>query len=982
VVTLVCIKQGGKTVEGDFRIEGWLVQPLRDVIESTDGSVQLEPKAMDLLVYLAEHQGEVIPKERLIQAVWTDAFVTDEVLTNNIWKLRQAFGDDHKDPKIIRTVPRRGYQLIAEVAFEEATKDASRYELQKKLGKGAMGEVHLARDLMLGRQVALKFLPAAMEEDESLRRRLVREARAAAGLDQPFICKVYDIGQLEGRTFIAMEYVEGRTLKEKLRRGPLHVDEALHIVAETAEALQTAHDKKIVHRDIKPSNIMLTEQGHVKVMDFGVAKRLPTVEGDQEWTATLTTDASSMGTLPYMSPEQIRGQNVDSRTDIFSLGVVLYEMLTGVHPFRRPISADTAAVTLSEDPPALSRFCKHVPAGLQDLLEKMLAKDRENRYKSIQELRANLSIVSTQKAPFLPTEILKRNKVRLAVTALALVIVTTVTALFLWNPWGTPSLPPLSLPDPLTSSPGIEHVPALSPNGTYVAFTWGEQGKQDIYVQRIGTAEPHPLITDPAGDDFPTWSPDGSQIAFLRYRSETEQEVFVKPVLGDSEERVADSSFVDMGYGSGGLSWSPGEDVIAMVDRTAPDEPNSIFLLSLETREKRRLTDPPSGAWDDWPKFSPDGRTVAFYRFSPLAAQICTKNVRGGDERCLMSTLLFVRGLDWTSDGSAIVVALSKAGSQDAYLVKVPLAGGKPQRLPFGEDADWVSISRTGGRLVYAEYKSDIDLWRASGPKSSETVAPAVFPASSTRNERFPQFSPDGSKVLFVSDRSGNPEIWRCEADGTKLQQLTKVGEAFSGRWSPGGDRIAFDGSEMGDGKWDILVIDENGGKPHNLTSDEFNDGWPSWSADGNWVYYHSNRDGLEICRVPAEGGPNEQLTTAGGGFPKVTEKGQVLFWRENDERIWSLGRGEGGETLVLDQELDGVSWCTWKENIVYVAENENGQQCFEMFNLTSGVTTDLCSLGEVSYTEIGLTVSPDGEWILYTDLNATSDLMLVEGFY
>jgi Tol biopolymer transport system component len=330
------------------------------------------------------------------------------------------------------------------------------------------------------------------------------------------------------------------------------------------------------------------------------------------------------------------------------------------------------------------------------------------------------------------------------------------------------------------------------------------------------------------------------------------------------------------------------------------------------------------------------------------------------------------------------VVSLSEVFSQDSYLSRVPLAGGEPERLSFGEGAEWVSIARTGGRLAYDLIQYNFDIWRVSGPNSSEIVSPTRFPASSNRVESLPDYSPDGSRIAFVSGRSGDTEIWQCDAEGTQLQQLTRLGLAWLGEWSPSGDRIAFCASEGEEVNWDILVVNSTGGLPRNLTHDEFDDACPSWSPDGQWIYYHSLRGGdRQICQVSSEGGATVQLTEKGGLGPRVGEDGQVFFWR--NERIWSLPRDENGgeESLALDKKVNSfLNWCTWEDNIVYISGEGGREPSIEMFNLTSGVTKKLHSLGEGINPANGLTVSPDGWWILYTQFEFSADLMLVENFY
>jgi serine/threonine protein kinase len=244
----------------------------------------------------------------------------------------------------------------------------SHYKITEKLGEGGMGGVYLAEDTGLKRKVALKFLPDYLQQDEVAQKRFLREAQSAAALDHPFICNIFEVGEADGKNFIAMEYVKGQTLKEKLLEGPVPLKQTLQIGMEIAEALEEAHKAGIAHRDLKPANIMLTSGGHVKVMDFGLAKKVVDEDGtEQDITSALTREGTTLGTIAYMSPEQLRGKTVDTRSDIFSFGIVLYELLSGVHPFRKPKQVETTNAILSEDPTPLSRYTE----GTADLIQHM-----------------------------------------------------------------------------------------------------------------------------------------------------------------------------------------------------------------------------------------------------------------------------------------------------------------------------------------------------------------------------------------------------------------------------------------------------------------------------------------------------------------------------------------------------------------------------------------------------------------------------------
>jgi formylglycine-generating enzyme required for sulfatase activity/dienelactone hydrolase/predicted Ser/Thr protein kinase len=278
-------------------------------------------------------------------------------------------------------------------------KTLGHYQITEKLGQGGMGEVFLADDLSLGRKVALKFLPPEMQQDDIAHKRFVREARSAAALDHPYICSIHEVGEFEGKDFIVMEYVDGQTLAEKLSHGQLPLKEALRLAEEVAEALEQAHDRGVIHRDLKPSNIMLTKRGHVKVMDFGLAKQLHEMEKatrSEDTLTALTREGSTLGTLAYMSPEQLRGQIIEARSDVFSFGVVFYEMLTGVHPFRESSPMDTAAGILTKEPVPLERYVENTPGLLQETVRRMLAKDVTGRYANIKEVRADLGRLMAQ----------------------------------------------------------------------------------------------------------------------------------------------------------------------------------------------------------------------------------------------------------------------------------------------------------------------------------------------------------------------------------------------------------------------------------------------------------------------------------------------------------------------------------------------------------------------------------------------------------
>ena len=377
--------------EPDFFIADWRVRPALGKLERGDVSVAVEARAMQVLACLARHAPDVVSKQRLMREVWGDeTFVTDEVMTHAIWELRKAFGDDAKNPRYIQTLARKGYRLVAEVsrcAAPELLAAGSRigqYEILEPVAGGAMGEVYKARDTRLGRVVALKFLPADLSRDLDARKRFQREAQAVAQLDHPHVATIYDTGETEGgRAYLALAFYEGETLQQKLERGPLPIPEAVGIARQIARGLAAAHQRKIVHRDVKPANVVVLPDGTVKILDFGLAKMSD--------ATLLTRLGSSPGTPAYKSPEQTRGDKADPRSDLWALGVVLYEMVAGRVPFGGEYEQAVIYSILNEPMRPLD---DSVPADLAAVIQKALEKNADARYQTAEEMEADLGAVS------------------------------------------------------------------------------------------------------------------------------------------------------------------------------------------------------------------------------------------------------------------------------------------------------------------------------------------------------------------------------------------------------------------------------------------------------------------------------------------------------------------------------------------------------------------------------------------------------------
>jgi Tol biopolymer transport system component/predicted Ser/Thr protein kinase len=879
------------------------------------------------------------------------------------------------------------------------------YQVLREIGRGGMGEVYLARDSRLGRQVALKFLPSSVQDDPDRRARLLTEAQAASWLHSPQIAAIHDIGEHAGRAFIVMEYVEGEPLSHKLKGGPLAISEAVEIAVQVAEALEEAHGRGIVHRDIKSSNLVVTPRGQVKVLDFGLAKVTQHLAADGDKESGLVTQEETasgvvLGTVHYMSPEQARGLKLDGRTDLFSLGVVLYEMVAGRLPFKGETGSDVLVAILERQPEPLARR-PEVPAELERIITKALEKDRGARYQQASELRADLKRLKRDldSGGLAATSATAAHRRSLTWVA-TLLAVLAVAAVAVWLNRSHPEAPeePLAAV-PLTSYPGEEGHASFSPDGNQVAFVWdGEkQDNFDIYIKLIGGGPPLPLTRHPAADYSPAWSPDGRWIAFLRELSVQKAAVLLVPALGGTERKLAEieragTATVIGGFGSS-LAWSPDGRSLAITDRVRSNEPAGLFLLSTETGQKKRLTSPPANSVGDHsPTFAPDSHTLVFSRFSSYWSisdlyllALSDSLEPAGEVRRLTFDNRGTYGSAWTPDGREIVFASGQPLSCSLWRMTAS-GSGKPQGLAsLGEDAREPAISRQGNRLAYTWQVSDLNIYRVGVPGPQGKASPPTSFISSTRVDGGPQFSPDGKRIVFASgrsSRSGGYEIWVCESDGSNAVQLTSLGvQAGTPHWSPDGERIVFDSNV--EGQWEVYVISANGGKPQRLTANPASDDAPSWSRDGMWIYFASNRRGEhQVWKMPSSGGEAVPVTRKGGYAALESPDGKWLYYSKIffGSSLWKVPVQGGEETQVVDSLSSYGSFAVVDEGIYFISRpDRTGGSAIEFLDSATG---NIKAVARLDKEAGSLTVSPDSRWILYSQVDQQdSDLMLVENF-
>ena len=791
-----------------------------------------------------------------------------------------------------------------------------------------------------------------------------------------------------------MAFVAGRTVKDKISDRPLKLDEVIDIASQTAEGLKAAHRKGVVHRDIKPANLMLTEEGQAKIMDFGLAQLAE--------QSRLTKTTTILGTPAYMSPEQTRRKPTDRRTDVWSLGVVIYEMVTGRLPFAGERQEAVLYAIGNEDPEPITALRAGLPIELDFMVGKALAKDAADRYQHVEEMIVDLRALErrTESGGAKPTgrpvtaasweSPARARRRRLAWAAAAAAVVLTIGGAAAWNLLRTtePTLEPMRTV-PLTSYPGYEGAASFSPDGNQVAFAWtgGDTESFDIYIKLIGPGPPLRLTTHPDWDSTPAWSPDGRHIAFLRGRTEAGKKMglYLIPALGGTERKLAETR-VPFTYLLGTcLAWSPHSRWLAVCD-WAGDSPGplSLFLLSADSGERRRLTTPLEGSQvgDVLPAFSPDGRTLAFSRFGSASSDLYLLDLDQdlnpqGEPRRRTFMEQNIGGHSFTSDGRDIVFSAGSFGTSSLW--RVPASGTvAPERLPFGESGSWPQLSRQGNRLAYTASDLNINIYRVNLPVADGVTGMAVKFISSSRWDRNPHYSPDGNRIAFLSARSGDEEIWRCDSVGSNPVQLTSLGAVNFPRWAPDGKSIGF--SSKAEGHSNVYVVDAEGGAPRRLTSDP---AWgPAWSRNGEWIYFRSDRNGYpQNFKMPAGGGP-AQVVTAGQAPTMESPDGKwFYFLRGAVKSVWRMPVEGGEEEQILESTYSG-RYDVVEDGVYFIPASAPDAGFSLQLQFLRFATRTVEPIHDLETRPSGLSVAPDGRSILFGQSEPMeADVMLVENF-
>jgi Tol biopolymer transport system component len=822
------------------------------------------------------------------------------------------------------------------------------YEILAFVAAGGMGEVYRAKDLSLHRDIAIKVLPADVAADAGRRARFEREAQLAAGLNHPGIVTIHSVEHDGDRVFITMELVKGPPLADLIPHHGLPLDKLLTIAVPLANAVSAAHDNGITHRDLKPGNVIVGDDGVVKVLDFGIAKRHD-VDGTTgvEATATLVTaEGRLLGTIAYMSPEQAEGKPADKRSDVFALGTMLYEMATG----RRPFSADTDVATLAaivrDSPMPIAKVNPRIPNELARIVRRAMAKDPDRRQQSAKDLRNELDELrrELEAGELTPAAAVAPRRPAAAWILATVGVVAALAAVSLWMWRDAPVAPSIRLSNPrqLTFTSGVETLPTWSPDGGRIAYVSNQNGNDDIWVVPAAGGAPVNFTADHRGNDSqPAWSPDGNQIAFVSDRDPDRGGIYVMPALGGRPERISPRGTAE---GVRSPQWSADGTELAHIRREP--EGNVIEIVSMATRQTRYIKVPGEQGNRFDLSWSRDGRYFAYVRAGGRDSEVNRLWVlRAGDGEAVAITDGTTGAWSpmWSADGRTLFFLSNRGGSVDLWIQRLTAQGspaGEASPLTVGIGMRAAALSADGRTLAYARGRRVDNVWRVpifetgeAGLKDADQLTFDEATVGSIDVDR------DGQLVIS-SERGGSRDLWLVRADGTDMRQLThdravENGPRFStdGRriayssiqdgnsdiwvrplergpatrltthplpdvypsWSPDDRMIAFYGARGGGVAATLFVVPVSGGEPHQITTSDVSKYFPQWSPDGKWFYYASGFErpsGVQIFRMAVEGGTPEQVTKAPAYYSRWSADGTRLYFPGNERGssdLWEL---------------------------------------------------------------------------------------------
>ncbi len=754
------------------------------------------------------------------------------------------------------------------------------YEIQSPLGSGGMGEVYRATQSSLGRQVAIKVLPPEFASDPDRLRRFEQEARSASALNHPNIISIYDVVFEGANSYIAMEFVDGRTLRDLLGIGPIPLKKSLQIVAQIADGLAKAHAAGIVHRDIKPENVMVTRDGFVKILDFGLAKLTrPDPEGRESTVAGFSSTQVGMvlGTVGYMSPEQVRGHTADARSDIFSLGATCYEMISGKRAFQGATAADTMSAILKEEPAQLSASVHNLPPALGRVVHRCLEKDPVDRFQSARDLAFNLEMLSRNESSPAVAISVDRVRRKLSPLMVAIAVVLAAAAGFVAPRIlvRTENRVPVGVRR-LTDFVGMEESPALSPDGKSVAFTADLGGRRQVWVRLLSAGAPLQVTYDDADHQSPRWSADSSSLIYFSPSPQAngQGQVWEIPALGGTARPIVSSLIpADLSHHDKQIAYL--RENQGQIELTVADGDGSNAHL---------ITRLPGDYIYSNLRWSPDDRMLGYQSGRTFDYDIFYVPISGGEPHRITQDGNPEAGFSWLPDNSGVIFS-SSLGDTVLYmrimnLWLARLRNSTPQQLTFGETSYLSPDVDREGNVVASRDRVQFDIWKFPVDGTpQDNVRRGVQVTHQTGAVQTPSVAPDDREIVYLSDSGGHGNLWVMQPDTGKTRQLTfeqdpriTLGVPV---WSPDGQHIAY--VNRGSTAWNVdqWVVNGDGTNAHKVSE---GGGWACWSPDGKWLYVSPpTAKGFRIDKVRPDGSDLRPVQPDGRG-PAVAADGTLYY--------------------------------------------------------------------------------------------------------
>ena len=879
------------------------------------------------------------------------------------------------------------------------------YEILDPIGAGGMGEVYRARDAKLGRDVAIKVLPSIISDDSDRLRRFEQEARAAAALNHPNILAVFQMGTYEGAPYLVSELLEGETLRVQIKRGRLAVRRAIDYGVQIARGLAAAHKKGIVHRDLKPENMFVTNDGQLKILDFGLAKLTQPESGSENSALTLTTGTEAgvvMGTVGYMSPEQVRGQTADHRADIFAFGAILYEMLAGKRAFQKPTSVETMTAILNEDPPGISQFTTNIPPALQRVVHRCLEKNPEQRFQSASDLAFALDALSENAGSATEYQGKEGGKIglfalirehRLWMTAgLVFVGLLLTTVSYSIRKLRSSNVYYAKITHKQFTFTGDAYSPAISPDGLFVAYVSRKPGEQQkLIVQSSSGAE----VELAQGEILhtPRWSPDGSELLFGRW----------EPALNEKDQS-AKSSGIYVVSRLGGVArplpiggyacWltPDGSQIVTAYQSESPVF-KGVRLVNKFTGEAKKVHLSEYTSLEDIDCSAAAGLILVVTETSEKY-QIRIFKPGGNDERKLVEENDEIYSARWSPAGDSIYYLHGKGSIRQLSKLSVTRRDAEPVVLADGlQSGGYFTLSADGSRLAYTREDHNSNLWRVDLPSAEKRAKPEISRLTSgTSYYGGPSFSPDGHWTAFaLGPNPDETNIFKRPVAGGEPVQLTFFEHAMtaSPAWSPDGQRIAFIGDQGGIPR--VWMISANGGAAQqlgNTTAPDTGTSQLAWWPSSDIVYQQTGvRNFLRINATTHEEKPIIKSDQLGGSVrqkPVFSPDGKkiAVFWDRDNEGLWIISLEPYSETFLQSGRIYPVGWSPdGKYAYAIRSESGRGREIIRVQVTAPNEVTSVATLPGDVVDGDGASVSPDGHEIVVSIGELKSDVWLMENF-